>query len=69
MILFGSEGAFYVSCPVFCTQSPVETDNIINEKSGGYDNVSEYVHIAQPNANTLAKLHELQPSSTIGDRK
>ncbi|TFK76643.1 SPOC domain-like protein [Pluteus cervinus] len=51
VILFGSE----------------ETNNIINEKNGGYDNVSEYIPIAQPNANTLAKLHELQPSSTIGD--
>jgi len=46
----------------------IETDNIINDKNGGYENVSEYIPIAQPNAATLSKLDELQPSSLIGDR-
>ena len=45
-----------------------ETDNIINEKNGGYDHVSEYIPIAQPNANTLGKLQSLRPSTTAGDR-
>ena len=29
----------------------------------------EYIPIAQPNASTLAKLSELTPSTTVGDRK
>ncbi|KAF9229802.1 ku80-like protein [Gyrodon lividus] len=44
-----------------------ETDNIINEKNGGYDNVSEYIQIGQPNTDTLAKLDELRASETAGD--
>ena len=44
------------------------TDNIINEKNGGYEHVTEYIPIAQPNAGTLAKLDELEPSTVIGDR-
>ncbi|KAH7908209.1 SPOC like C-terminal domain-containing protein [Hygrophoropsis aurantiaca] len=51
VILFGSE----------------ETDNIISEKSGGYEHVSEYIPIAQPNAGTLAKLDALKPSEVSGD--
>ncbi|KAL0945550.1 hypothetical protein HGRIS_014711 [Hohenbuehelia grisea] len=51
VILFGSE----------------ETDNIINEKNGGYENVSEYIAIGQANTGTLAKLDALQPSSVNGD--
>ncbi|KAF9242344.1 SPOC domain-like protein [Melanogaster broomeanus] len=44
-----------------------ETDNIINEKNGGYDYVSEFIAIGQPNASTLAKLDELRASETAGD--
>ncbi|KII86366.1 hypothetical protein PLICRDRAFT_700428 [Plicaturopsis crispa FD-325 SS-3] len=44
-----------------------ETDNIINEKSGGYEHVSEYIPISQPNGATLAKIDALQPSEEIGD--
>lgn len=44
------------------------TDNIINDKNGGYDNVSTYIPIAQPNAATLAKLDALEPSTVAGDR-
>ncbi|KIJ59827.1 hypothetical protein HYDPIDRAFT_118081 [Hydnomerulius pinastri MD-312] len=44
-----------------------ETDNIINEKSGGYEHVSEYIPIGQPNSGTLAKLDELRASETAGD--
>ncbi|KAG1761756.1 SPOC like C-terminal domain-containing protein [Suillus occidentalis] len=51
VILFGSE----------------ETDNIIHEKNGGYQHVSEYIPIAQPNSTTLAKLDALQPSENSGD--
>ncbi|KAI0358783.1 hypothetical protein OH77DRAFT_1105096 [Trametes cingulata] len=52
VILFGSE----------------ETNNVINEENGGYEHVSEYVPIAQPNAGTLAKLQALEPSTVAGDR-
>ncbi|PFH50723.1 hypothetical protein AMATHDRAFT_144450 [Amanita thiersii Skay4041] len=51
VILFGSE----------------ETNNIVHTKNGGYDNVLEYIPIAQPNSATLAKLDALQPSTTTGD--
>ncbi|KAG7450798.1 SPOC domain-like protein [Guyanagaster necrorhizus] len=51
VIIFGSE----------------DTDNIVNQKNGGYENVFEYIHIAQPNAATLAKLDQLEPSETTGD--
>ncbi|KAI0932900.1 hypothetical protein AcW2_001392 [Taiwanofungus camphoratus] len=44
-----------------------ETDNIINEKNGGYENVTAYIPIGQPNAGTLAKLAALQPSTVTGD--
>ncbi|KAH7883997.1 SPOC domain-like protein [Phlebopus sp. FC_14] len=44
-----------------------ETDNIINEKNGGYEHVSEYIAIGQPNSGTLAKLDELRASETAGD--
>ncbi|RDB29054.1 ATP-dependent DNA helicase II subunit 2 [Hypsizygus marmoreus] len=43
------------------------TDNIINEKNGGYENVSEYIPVGQPNARTLAKIDALEPSSVCGD--
>ncbi|KAF9457458.1 SPOC like C-terminal domain-containing protein [Collybia nuda] len=51
VILFGSE----------------ETSNIINEKNGGYDHVSEYIPISQPNAGTLSKIDALRPSEVSGD--
>ncbi|KAG8220208.1 SPOC domain-like protein [Butyriboletus roseoflavus] len=44
-----------------------ETRNVVNEKNGGYEHVSEYIPIGQPNAETLAKLDELQASETAGD--
>ncbi|CCL99640.1 uncharacterized protein FIBRA_01660 [Fibroporia radiculosa] len=59
VILFGSEGTFYHPANY--------TENIINKKNGGYENVLEFIPIAQPNAGTLAKLATLQPSETIGD--
>lgn len=46
-----------------------ETSNVVNGKEGGYEHVYEYISIAQPNANTLAKLSDLQPSTEVGDRK
>jgi ATP-dependent DNA helicase 2 subunit 2 len=45
-----------------------DTNNVINERNGGYDNVSEYIPIGQPNASTLAKLDLLNPSEVVGDR-
>ncbi|KZT24684.1 SPOC domain-like protein [Neolentinus lepideus HHB14362 ss-1] len=44
-----------------------ETKNMINDRSGGYDHVLNYIDINPPNASTLAKLSELQPSEEIGD--
>ncbi|KAG6902972.1 hypothetical protein C0995_008545 [Termitomyces sp. Mi166 len=54
VIVFGSEGKSY-------------SNNIINKKSGGYENVSNYIPIAQPNAATLTKLDELKPTHKYGD--
>ena len=48
---------------------PQATDNIINDKNGGYENVEDYIPIGQPNSGTLAKLDALQPSDVTGDRK
>ncbi|RPD59404.1 SPOC domain-like protein [Lentinus tigrinus ALCF2SS1-7] len=44
-----------------------ETKNVINEQHGGYENVVEYIPIAQPNAGTLAKLAKLVPSTVHGE--
>ncbi|KAK2462108.1 hypothetical protein APHAL10511_006571 [Amanita phalloides] len=44
-----------------------ETKNIVNDKSGGYDNVYEYVAIDQPNSGTIARLDALRPSTITGD--
>ncbi|KAG6845292.1 hypothetical protein H0H87_011443 [Tephrocybe sp. NHM501043] len=44
-----------------------DTDNIINEQNGGYEHVSEYIPIAQPNAGTLSKLDLLKPTDSFGD--
>ena len=46
-----------------------DADNIVNTESGGYDHVTEFIPIGQPNAGTLAKLATLEPSTEIGDRK
>jgi hypothetical protein len=46
----------------------LDTDNVINTNNGGYEHVSEYIPIGQPNAGTLAKLDALKPSTVIGDR-
>lgn len=45
-----------------------ETDNIVNKVDGGYDHVTEFIPIAQPTADTLAKLTTLQASNVSGDR-
>ncbi|RDX51486.1 SPOC domain-like protein [Lentinus brumalis] len=44
-----------------------ETKNLIHAEHGGYDNVNEYIPIAQPNAGTLAKLAALEPSTVYGE--
>ncbi|KAJ3980021.1 SPOC domain-like protein [Lentinula detonsa] len=44
-----------------------ETDNQINSRHGGYENVTEYISIAAPSATTLRKLDELEPSDVFGD--
>ncbi|EIW86315.1 SPOC domain-like protein [Coniophora puteana RWD-64-598 SS2] len=44
-----------------------DTHNVVNEKNGGYDHVTEFIPIGQPNATTLAKLDTLKPSETSGD--
>jgi hypothetical protein len=47
-----------------------ETDNVVNRRAGdGYENVSEYIKIGQPNIGTLAKLDALEPTETFGDRE
>ncbi|KAL4254498.1 ATP-dependent DNA helicase II subunit 2 [Abortiporus biennis] len=44
-----------------------ETKNIINGKAGGYEHVTEYIPIGQPNSETLTKISELEPSTEVGD--
>ncbi|KAG6895586.1 hypothetical protein C0992_000501, partial [Termitomyces sp. T32_za158] len=44
-----------------------DTNNIINEQNGGYDNVFEYIPIAQPSAATLSKLDLLKATDNYGD--
>ncbi|KAI0063150.1 SPOC domain-like protein [Artomyces pyxidatus] len=44
-----------------------DTDNVINERNGGYEHVSEFIPIGQPNAQILAKLASLRPSENSGD--
>ena len=40
----------------------------MNEAHGGYDNITEYIPIEQPNAQTMAKIKSIKPSTTSGDR-
>lgn len=40
----------------------------MHNESGGYETVTEYIPIAQPNASTLAKINALEPSTVTGDR-
>jgi len=47
----------------------IDTANIVNKKHGGYTHIEEYIPIATPNSGTLAKLDELKPSETYGDRE
>uniref|UniRef100_D8QKI4 ATP-dependent DNA helicase II subunit 2 n=1 Tax=Schizophyllum commune (strain H4-8 / FGSC 9210) TaxID=578458 RepID=D8QKI4_SCHCM len=45
-----------------------ETNNPVNEREGGYENVSEYIPVEQPNSSTIAKLDELRASEdSTGD--
>ncbi|EIN13322.1 ku80-like protein [Punctularia strigosozonata HHB-11173 SS5] len=45
-----------------------ETHNLVHDQmKSGYEHVSEYIPISQPNAGTLAKLSKLQPSEVSGD--
>jgi ATP-dependent DNA helicase 2 subunit 2 len=68
-MLFGSEGEDIDNASVTNLKLTIEeTNNIVNEAHGGYDNVSLYIPIAQPGAHTLAKLAALQPSTISGDR-
>jgi ATP-dependent DNA helicase 2 subunit 2 len=70
VMLFGSEGEDIDNASVTNLKLTIEeTNNIVNEAHGGYDNVSLYIPIAQPGAHTLAKLAALQPSTISGDRK
>ena len=69
VILFGSEGIASLGYLHFLQLNALlETKNIINAENGGYENVLEYIPIAQANASTLAKIDALQPSATSGDR-
>ncbi|KAF8575921.1 ku80-like protein [Ramaria rubella] len=44
-----------------------DTQNAVNEANGGYENVTEYIPIGQPNAQTMTKIKSLKPSTAIGD--
>ncbi|KJA25917.1 hypothetical protein HYPSUDRAFT_1067115 [Hypholoma sublateritium FD-334 SS-4] len=44
-----------------------DTRNVVNDENGAYENVTEYIPIAQPNAATIAKIDALAPSTVFGD--
>ena len=69
VILFGTEGATSSAFVLNLPDGLTGTSNIINEKNGGYERVSEYIPIGQPNNGTLAKLQALQASEESGDRR
>jgi ATP-dependent DNA helicase 2 subunit 2 len=69
VILFGSEGTASLGHLHYLQlKALLETKNIVNAENGGYENVLEYIPIAQANASTLAKIDALQPSAASGDR-
>ncbi|KAF8519214.1 SPOC domain-like protein [Gautieria morchelliformis] len=43
------------------------TQNVVNENNGGYDHVTEFIPIGQPNAQTMTKIKSIKPSTAIGD--
>ncbi|EKM60439.1 uncharacterized protein PHACADRAFT_82428 [Phanerochaete carnosa HHB-10118-sp] len=44
-----------------------KTNNHVNRKQGGYENVDELVPILHPTAKTIAQISELNPAEEIGD--
>lgn len=71
VVVFGSEGSQSPLSRALITLTHscgIETNNVVHDKNGGYEHVSEYIPIAQPNATTLAKLDALKPSESSGDR-
>ncbi len=68
VILFGTDGMSACNINTVRYQRFVGTSNAINKQNGGYEHVTEFIPIAQPNAATLAKLQALEPSAVAGDR-
>ena len=71
VVVFGTPGTLcYSYYYVFWIISPhdSETQNILNERGDGYDHVYDYIPIAQPNSNTIAKLDALRATDVCGDR-
>ncbi len=64
-MLFGSDGRSSQYSSEIVQGYATETNNIVNDKHGGYDHVSLYIPIAQPNAHTLAKLAALEASTFV----
>jgi len=50
-----------------CAYRSLDTDNRVNRKDGGYTNVTEYIPIGHPNAQTLEKLDAVEASGSHGD--
>lgn len=44
------------------------TQNAVNDSNGGYEHVTEFISIGQPNAQTMTKIKSIKPSTSIGDR-
>lgn len=47
---------------------PSGTRNVVNESNGGYEHVTEFIPIGQPNAQTMTKIKSIKPSTSVGDR-
>ena len=71
VILAGTDGDSSQIHDVDKTDSGIGTRNVINdERPDEYLHVTEYIDIAHPTPDTLAKIASLQPSAdTEGDRK
>lgn len=71
VILVGTEGTRMN--PSYSPSPPnvlsIGTNNLVSDQHGGYDHVTEYLPIHQPNARTLHKIDGIKPSSEIGDRQ
>lgn len=74
VILFGTEGTSPKRNDILDTNLIgnyflPDTQNLVNESNGGYEHVTEFIPIGQPNAQTMNKIKSIKPSTAVGDRQ